>query len=73
MLVFQRGFTSRFSWCLEYDRGYFWGWVLPETARDVTQLDLLFANKEELIKKIIISGSVGYNDHEVVKAETLRW
>lgn len=47
-------------------------WAFPGPRRSDTQLHLLFRNKEELIKEIIINSSLGYSDHEIGKTKILR-
>lgn len=51
---------------LEGVKHNFMAQVLEGLSRDVAELDLLVSSKEELLSKVVLGGSLGCSDHEVV-------
>ena len=46
--------------------------VLDGPRRCDAQLDLLFTDKKELLRDVIINGSIGLSHHEIVELQILR-
>jgi len=53
-----------------------WGRKFPDTvsepAREGALLDLLFAHREGLEGDVMVAGSLGHSDHEMVEISILR-
>lgn len=72
--VFWKGNTARHKEprrFLEHVRDYFSTQVLDRLRGDA-QMDVLFTDREELIRDRINNGSIGYSDHEIAELKILR-
>lgn len=59
--------SNRFRRFLKQFDDNFLVWPLRELMRQGTLSDLFFVNREDLVGEVVIGGSFGHSDHEVVE------